>query len=88
MRGNARAKQHANWVAGNLETHQAQFSNGVDHNHLSTASPEVHQGGHESRMIAGWIAADNKNRIANIEIIEHQSCCTGAYRGLQPNPDA
>ena len=70
---NLSAEKHAHWVARNFETNEPEFFDRVDDNNLATTTPQVHQRCHQSRMVTRRVSTDNENRIAFVQVIEHES---------------
>ena len=76
-------KNHADRIAGDFEFDQSEFPDGIDHDDFATASPQVHQAGHQARMVAWGISTDDKDRIALVEILKDHGGCAGPEGGLQ-----
>ncbi len=49
--GDFGTEQQTFHVAGNAKVHQSQFPDRIDNNHLPAATPNLHQGLHQTRMV-------------------------------------
>ena len=83
MRGDLRIEQHAPPIAGNAELDHSQFAHWIDDDHLAAASPQMGQRCHQSRVIAGRIAADDHGQIALLQIVQRYRGRAGAEGLIQ-----
>ena len=84
--GDPGPKQHAAQVAGYPKLYQPAFHHRVDHDHLATAPSHTHQGRHHARMVAGRIAAYDKNQIGAFQVLQHNGGGTAAQGAGQSHP--
>ena len=68
--GDPRAEEQAAHVGGDLETHQSDLPHRVEHDHLAASTLEVHEAAHETRVIAGRVAADEEQHVALVDVIQ------------------
>ncbi len=84
--GDLRAFQQGHRIARHAKFYQASFSNRVDHDDFAAAASNVHQAGHQPRMIAGRVAADQKHAIRIFQVLQDDRRSPAADTRLQSNP--
>ena len=68
--GDLGSEEEAEGVRGNFEVDEAQFAHRIDDDHAALLALEVHQGPHETRMVARGVSADQEEEIAPGDIIQ------------------
>ena len=84
--GDFASEQEASDVAGDAEVGHAGFDDRVDDDHLAASAADLHEGAHQSRVVAGRVAADDEDRVCLIEIFERDGA--GARAGDTGEADA
>ena len=68
--GDAGAEEQAPHVARHLESYEPEFLERIDHDDLAATALDLHQRPHEPRMVGRRIAADQKEGVALVDILE------------------
>src|SRR5262245_52254937 len=83
--GDSAAEEKAAQVARYAEVHKARFAHRVDDNHLAPATAKVRQAGHQARMIARRVCADEKYQVGLVEVFQLK-CAHGTTKDAgEPN---
>ena len=72
-------------IARDTEIDKPRFDQRIDDDHFAAASPDLHQGPHQSRMIARRVAADDEDQIRGIHVFEHNGRRAAAGAAGQSN---
>src|SRR5262249_29112046 len=78
-----RPEQETPNVRRHAEFDEAKLFNGVDDDDVAAAATDRHQRPHQARMVRRRIAADQKKKIAVLDVIEGDGGRAGAYRAAQ-----
>jgi len=84
--GDFAAEQQAADVAGDAEIDHAGFADRVDDDYLAAATTDLHEGAHQSGVVAGGVAADDEDQIGVVKIFERDGA--GARAGDTGEADA
>src|SRR6185436_7596065 len=73
-----RSEKHASDIRGDFEVLQTDFFCRIDDDDFSSSPPQVGEESEKSRMVAGWICADEENEITFLDVVEVYGCGAGA----------
>ena len=85
QRGNLRPEEEADRIARHAEVDESCFDDRVDDDDVAALAANVLERGHQSRMVARRVAADDEYEVRVIDILQHQRGRSRAENTVQPD---
>src|SRR3954468_20379300 len=84
--GDPAAEDQASDITRHIESYEASFDDRIDRDHFPAAPANAEQGAHQPRVVAGWVAADDKHTVRVFQVFKFNRAVPLPVTLARPTP--